>query len=160
MTNTASGRSRLVKSYVNSLGKTDVSQLTKDEQTKFLDSYNSYTANGTGVLKSATLADVLSGNSTYSAAESLENSKYTSPFKIDISGVGNRGDATDTVTGTPTTAQNLDTAGNNLVNWANTLEGTSGEVVRQTLSTLIGAGGEQVADLGTALANMGSGRAL
>jgi hypothetical protein len=42
-----------------------------------------------------------------------------------------------------------------LVNWANTLEGTSGDVVRQTLSTLIGAGGEQIADLGTALANMG-----
>ena len=147
--------SRLVNSYVRSLGKTDVSQLTNDEQTKFLNSYNSYTANGTGVLKSATLADVLSGNSTYSAAESLENSKYTSPFKIDISGVGNRGDAADTVTGTPTTAQNLDVAGNNLVNWANTLEGTSGDVVRQTLSTLIGAGGEQVADLGTALANMG-----
>jgi hypothetical protein len=147
--------SRLVNSYVRSLGKTDVSQLTNDEQTKFLNSYNSYTANGTGVLKSATLEDLLTGNSTYSAAESLENSKYTSPFKIDISGVGNRGDATDTVTGTPTTAQNLDAAGSDLVNWANTLEGTSGDVVRQTLSTLIGAGGEQVADLGTALANMG-----
>jgi len=70
----------------------------------------------------------------------------TAPM-IDIAGVGDRG--------VPTTAQSLDTAGNNLVNWANTLEGTSGDVVRQTLSTLIGAGGEQVADLGTALANMG-----
>lgn len=49
----------------------------------------------------------------------------------------------------------MDTAGNDLANWANSLEGTSGDVVRQTLSTILGAGGEQIADIGTAFSNMG-----
>jgi hypothetical protein len=143
--------SRLVKSYLNSLGKTDTSQLTKDEQIKFLNSYNSYTANGTGVLKSATLEDLLTGNSTFSPAESLANSTYTGPFKVDIAGVGNRGDGTVT---TPEVSS-VDKAGTELTQWANTLTGPEGDTIRQLISTTSGLVGEQLADLGTAVSQTG-----
>jgi hypothetical protein len=46
-------------------------------------------------------------------------------------------------------------AATNTVDWANTLEGERGEIVRQSLSTATGLVGDQLQQLGTALANMG-----
>ena len=46
-------------------------------------------------------------------------------------------------------------AATNTVDWANTLEGERGENVRQALSTATGLVGDQLQQLGTALANMG-----
>jgi len=150
---------RLVTSYEKTTGKS-FDKLTDQEVAAL-----AYTANSMTVdqLKNASIQDILNkapaivGKDDQGRWVDDKGFAYdergfryapgsTVPM-IDIAGVGDRG--------VSTTAQNLDVAGGNLVNWANTLEGTSGDVVRQTLSTLIGAGGEQIADLGTALANMG-----
>jgi hypothetical protein len=150
---------RLVTAYEKTTGKS-FDKLTDQEVAALAFTANSMT---TDQLKNASIQDILNKAPAIVGKDDQgrwvddkgfaydeRGFKYapgsTAPM-IDIAGVGDRG--------TPTAAQSLDTAGNNLVNWANTLEGTSGDVVRQTLSTLIGAGGEQVADLGTALANMG-----
>jgi hypothetical protein len=150
---------RLVTSYEKTTGKS-FDKLTDQEVAAL-----AYTANSMTVdqLKNASIQDILNKAPAIVGKDDQDRwvddkgfaydergLKYapgsTVPM-IDIAGVGDRG--------VPTAAQNLDVAGSDLVNWANTLEGTSGDVVRQTLSTLIGAGGEQIADLGTALANMG-----
>jgi hypothetical protein len=150
---------RLVTSYEKTTGKS-FDKLTDQEVAALAYTANSMT---TDQLKNASIQDILSKAPAIVGkdddgrwvddkgfAYDERGFRYapgsTVPM-IDIAGVGDRG--------VPTAAQNLDVAGSNLVNWANTLEGTSGDVVRQTLSTLIGAGGEQIADLGTALANMG-----
>jgi len=150
---------RLVTAYEKTTGKS-FAKLTDQEVAALAFTANSMT---TDQLKNASIQDILSKAPAIVGKDDqgrwvddkgfaydergLKYAPGSTVPMIDIAGVGDRG--------TPTAAQNLDTAGNNLVNWANTLEGTSGDVVRQTLSTLIGAGGEQVADLGTALANMG-----
>jgi hypothetical protein len=150
---------RLVTSYEKTTGKS-FDKLTDQEVAAL-----AYTANSMTVdqLKNASIQDILNKAPAIVGKDDqgrwvddkgfaydergLKYAPGSTVPMIDIAGVGDRG--------VPTAAQNLDVAGGNLVNWANTLEGTSGDVVRQTLSTLIGAGGEQIADLGTALANMG-----
>lgn len=150
---------RLVTAYENTTGKS-FDKLTDQEVAALAFTANSMTVDQ---LKNASIQDILSKAPAIVGKDDqgrwvddkgfaydergLKYAPGSSVPMIDIAGVGDRG--------VPTAAQNLDVAGNNLVDWANTLEGTSGDVVRQTLSTLIGAGGEQVADLGTALANMG-----
>jgi len=140
---------RLVKSYLNSLGKTDVAQLTDAERQNYLNNYDKFTAGGTGVLKAATLADVLSGNSTYSAAESIENSKYTNPFTVEVRGVGSTGVET-----TPEVS-NVAKAGDELTKWANSLTGPEADTIKQLISTTSGLLGEQLADIGTAASQTG-----
>ena len=150
---------RLVTSYEKTTGKS-FDKLTDQEVAALAFTANSMTVDQ---LKNASIQDILNkapaivgkddqgrwvDDKGYAYDErGLKYAPGSTVPMIDVAGVGDRG--------VSTAAQNLDVAGNNLVNWANTLEGTSGDVVRQTLSTLIGAGGEQVADLGTALANMG-----
>lgn len=150
---------RLVTAYEAQTGKT-LDKLTEKEIAAL-----SYTANSlpTDQLKNASIQDIINKAPAIVGKDDqgrwVDDKGYAYDergFKyapgsdvpmIEITGVGTKG---------PTAADSLDAAGGNLVNWANTLEGTSGDVVRQTLSTLIGAGGEQIADLGTALANMGA----
>ena len=150
---------RLVTSYEKTTGKS-FDKLTDQEVAALAFTANSMTVDQ---LKNASIQDILNkapaivgkddqgrwvDDKGYAYDErGLKYAPGSTVPMIDVAGVGDRG--------VSTAAQNLDVAGNNLVNWANTLEGTSGDAVRQTLSTLIGAGGEQVADLGTALANMG-----
>jgi hypothetical protein len=144
---------RLVNSYVRSLGKTDVNQLTDSERKTYLNNYDKFTANGTGVLKSATIQDVLSGNSTYSAAESYNNSIYSedNPFRVEITGVGYRDDSSQV----KAEASNTDAAFADLTSWANSLEGPEADTIKQLISTTAGLFGEQLADLGTAASQTG-----
>ena len=151
---------RLATAYETTTGKT-LDKLTDTEMASLSLAVNSLT---TDQLKNASIQDIL-GNAPKIVGKDdqgrwVDDKGYAYDDKgfkyapgsntptLEITGVGS--------IGTPTTAQNLDAAGNSLVNWASSLEGTSGDVVRQTLSTLLGAGGEQIADLGTALANMGA----
>jgi hypothetical protein len=147
----AAADARLVNGYVRALGKTDVSQLTDSERNTYLNNYDKFTANGTGVLKAATIQDVLSGNSTYSAAESYNNTIYTedNPFRIEIVGYRNDLDKVEQE------ESNVDDAFTDLTSWANSLKGPEADAVKQLISTTAGLFGEQLADLGTAASQTG-----
>lgn len=147
----AAADARLVNGYVKALGKTDVSQLTDSERNTYLNNYDKFTANGTGVLKAATIQDVLSGNSTYSAAESYNNTIYTeeNPFKVEI--VGYRNDLEKV----EQEESNVDDAFTDLKSWADSLKGPEADTIKQLISTTAGLFGEQFADLGTAASQTG-----
>ena len=146
-------RTRLAEDYARSLGK-DIASLSTAEVDAFINAVDKFTAGGTGVLKTATLQDLLSGNSTYNAAELLANSTTTEPFKTEIRGVGNRGDATD-IGDIQVQQSNIVSTLDDLTKWANSLEGPEADTIRQLISTTTGLFGEQLADLGTAISQTG-----
>lgn len=139
---------RLFNEYAQSKNKT-IDQLSANEVNSFFDKVNPYIVNDSfTILKGASLQDVLSGNVSDKPMQiTLDNGYYDDQgrYYVKIGGVGD-GRAPEFVEA-PDSAQGL-------LDWANSIEGTKGEAVRQALSTSFGMVGEQLADWGTSLANM------
>ena len=139
---------RLFNEYAQSKNKT-IDQLSANEVNSFFDKVNPYIVNDSfTVLKGASLQDVLSGNVSDKPMQiTLDNGYYDDQgrYYVTIGGVGD-GRSPEFVE-VPDPAQGL-------LDWANSIEGTKGEAVRQALSTSFGMVGEQLADWGTSLANM------
>lgn len=151
-------RERLGNEYAASLGKT-IDTLSQEEADNFSDKIeNAIGTGGYAVLKGASIQDILSGN--YSSLPTDEKgftyNEQGAP-KIEIIGYNKLDSAGNVInmegadTG-PSIATNVADA---IVSGVGGLEGTTGDIVKQGLSTLLGAVGEQVADLSTSLGNIG-----
>jgi hypothetical protein len=151
-------RTRLAEEFAAYRGKT-IDKLTAEEVDNFVDKIDSAIASGgSAVLKGASIQDILSGN--YAALPTDEKGfTYNEQGvpRVEVIG-GTKVDAQ----GNPITGQTTTTGSQIATNVADAivenitgLEGTTGKIVQQGLSTLLGGIGEQVADISTSFGNMG-----
>jgi hypothetical protein len=147
-------RTRLAQDYASSLGK-PIDKLTTQEVDDFVAKVDSAIAqNGSAVLKGASIQDILSGN--YQKFRTNEFGERV-PV-IELTNLIDPLDAAGNVINMESTGAGAKIAGNvadSIVESITGLEGTTGKIVQQGLSTLLGGIGEQVADLSTSLGNMG-----
>jgi hypothetical protein len=147
-------RTRLAQDYASSLGK-PIDKLTTQEVDDFVAKVDSAIAqNGSAVLKGASIQDILSGN--YQKFRTNEFGERA-PV-IELTNLIDPLDAAGNVINMEPTDAGAKIAGNvadSIVESITGLEGTTGKIVQQGLSTLLGGIGEQVADLSTSLGNMG-----
>lgn len=155
---TKNERTRLANEYASSLGKT-IGTLTAEEVDNFVDKIDSaITSKGSAVLKGASIQDILSGN--YAALPTDEKGFFYDERgvpRVEIIGgtkVDEQGNPIIESTTSPGSqvAKNVADA---IVESVGGLEGTTGKIVQQGLSTLLGGIGEQVADISTSFGNMG-----
>lgn len=141
---------RLAEAYANSLGKT-VGTLDPNEVDAFIQKVGTaVNLGGASVLQNASIQDILSGNyaSTPTDARGFRYDERGIPIISVSAGLGEK-EKTDV--GTSTSANIADA----IVESVGGLEGTGSDVAKQGLATLLGAFGEQVADISTGLGNMG-----
>jgi hypothetical protein len=147
-------RTRLAQDYASSLGK-PIGKLTTQEVDDFVAKVDSAIAqNGSAVLKGASIQDILSGN--YQKFRTNEFGERA-PV-IELTNLIDPLDAAGNVINMEATDAGAKIAGNvadSIVESITGLEGTTGKIVQQGLSTLLGGIGEQVADLSTSLGNIG-----
>ena len=151
-------RTRLAEDYANSLGKT-IGTLTSQEIDDFVSKVDTAIAGkGSAVLKGASIQDIMSGN--YAALPTDEKGFFYDERgvpRVEIVG-GTKVDAEGNPVTEPTTTTGSQIATNvadAIVESVGGLEGTTGKIVQQGLSTLLGGIGEQVADISTSFGNMG-----
>lgn len=147
-------RERLAYEYADSLGK-KIENLTDKEMDDFVNKVDTaISQNGSAVLKGASIQEILSGdyqkfrtNEFGERAPVIELTNLVDP----LDAAGNVINKESTSTGS-TAASNVADA---IVSAVGGLEGTGSDIAKQGLSTLLGAVGEQIADLSTSLGNVG-----
>jgi hypothetical protein len=151
-------RTRLNQDYAASLGKT-VDTLSKEESENFNDKIEAAIGQGGyAVLKGASAQDILSGN--YSALPTDEKG-FTYDERgiprVEVVGYNKLDSAGNVINMEPTEkgSKVATNVANAIVENITGIEGTTGKIVQQGLSTLLGLVGEQVADLSTSFGNMG-----
>jgi mucin-2 len=138
---------RIAKEYATSIGK-DIKDFTVDDMSFLAERMAPWVSRDPVLLKGASLQDVLTGNYT-SIPSQAGGSWVDSNGVLHVNIVGTGG------TEQETTVPLADTIADKVVDTLTGLEGTTGSIVRQGISTLLSAAGEQIADLSTAFANMG-----